>query len=122
LHIEHVFPNFTIKNCEACHLEGVFNVPDQSESLPAVLSAADMNSAGPNGEDTWNRKIGAVPSYVVGPASKACGGCHRAELINEDKAGELAAWNSHTGANGYLVENDDGVWDAIVAKIMALFE
>ena len=122
LHVEHTFPNFTIKNCESCHLEGVFDVPDQSESLPAVLSAADINDAGPNGEDTWNRKIGAVPSYVVGPASKACGGCHRAEFINEDEAGELAAWNSHTGTNGYLVVNDDGVWNEVVAKVMSLFK
>jgi len=122
LHIEHTFPNFTIKNCESCHLEGVFDVPDQAESMPAILSAADINDAGPNGEDTWMRNIGAVPSYVVGPASKACGGCHRADIINEDLAGELAAFNQHTKAGGYLEVDDDGVYDAIVAKIMGLFE
>jgi len=122
LHIEHTFPNFTIKNCEACHLEGVFNVPDQSESLPAVLSASSQNDAGPNGEDTWNRKIGEVPSYVVGPASKACGGCHRAEIINEDLPGELASFNQHTKAGGYLIENESGTWEDVVEKIMSMFE
>jgi len=94
-------------------VEGVFDVPDQTESLPAVLSASDSN-------DTWDRKIGNVPSYVVGPASKACGGCHRANLINEDDAGGLAAFNQHTKAGGYLVEDRD--WSAIVAEIMGYFE
>jgi len=122
LHIEHTFPNFTIKNCEACHLEGVFNVPDQSESLPAVLSASSQNDAGPNGEDTWNRNIGEVPSYVVGPASKACGGCHRAEIINEDLAGELASFNQHTKNGGYLVEEAETSWEEVVDEIMGMFK
>jgi len=113
LHIEHKFPNFSIKNCKACHFSDAFNVPDQSESLPAVLSASDSN-------DTWDRKIGDVPSYVTGPASKACGGCHRAHAINEDEAGELAAFYQHTRAGGYLVE--DGDWNAIVEEIMAMFK
>jgi OmcA/MtrC family decaheme c-type cytochrome len=112
LHIEHTFPNFTIKNCEACHEPGVYNVPDQTESLPAVLSDSESN-------DTWDRKIGYVPSYVVGPSSKACGGCHRAELINEDHASELTSFNQHTKQGGYLVE--DGDWSEIVAEIMELF-
>ncbi len=30
-HINHVFPNFTIRNCEACHRDGTYNVPDQSQ-------------------------------------------------------------------------------------------
>jgi len=120
LHIEHKFPNFSIKNCEACHEEGTFNVPDQTKSLPGVLSASVHNDAGPNGEDTWMRNIGSVPSYVVGPASKACGGCHRAHEINEDNPSGLAAFNQHTKNGGYLVE--DGDWKAIVDEIMAKFE
>jgi len=122
LHIEHVFPNFTIKNCEACHLEGVFNVPDQSQSLPAVLSASDVNKAGPDGSDTWHRNIGVVPSYIVGPASKACGGCHRAEIINEDLAGELASFNQHTRVGGYLVDAEDITWEEVVDEIMGMFK
>jgi hypothetical protein len=65
-----------------------------------------------------------VPEYVVGPASKACGGCHRAELINKDLAGDLAAFNAHTAAFGTLVENDenDEVTFGIIDKIMTWFE
>jgi hypothetical protein len=113
--IEFKFPMFTIKNCEACHVEGVFNVPDQTESLPAVLSDSESN-------DTWTRNIGYVPSYVVGPASKACGGCHRANLINEDDAGGLASFNQHTKQGGYLVEEAEMPWEEVVAEIMALFQ
>jgi len=115
LHIEHTFPNFTIKNCEACHLPGVYDVPDQSESLPAVLSASYENP-------TWDRSIGNVPSYVVGPASKACGACHRAEYINEDEAGELASFNQHTKQGGYLVDPVTTPWDEVVAEIMEMFQ
>jgi len=122
LHIEHTTPIFSLKACEACHLEGTFNVPDQSKSMPGLLSKAD----------TWNvdRAIGSVPEYVTGPASRACGGCHRAELINEDNAGYLAAFNQHTNAGGYLVVNDDDpagelsdeVLYGIIDKVMTWFE
>ncbi|MEJ2705569.1 MAG: hypothetical protein P8Z79_24270, partial [Sedimentisphaerales bacterium] len=89
LHIEHVFPNFTIKNCRACHVEGAFEVPDQSRSMPGLLSGSDSI-------ETWDRNIGHVPGYVTGPASRACGGCHRAHAINEDNANELISFNQHT--------------------------
>jgi OmcA/MtrC family decaheme c-type cytochrome len=115
LHIEHVIPNFTVKNCETCHNEGAYEVPDQSKSLPGVLSAADE-------VPTLSRNIGAVPSYVTGPASRACGGCHRAHYINEDDAVKLAAFNLHTKAGGYLVENADGVLDTVIETIMAIFK
>jgi hypothetical protein len=115
LHIEHNFPNFTIKNCEGCHNEGKFNVSDQSKALSALLSASDTFSE--------ERNIGSVPPYVVGPASKACGGCHRAALINEDDAGGLAAFNQHTNAGGYLLNNNDGPYIyPVIFKIMSLFE
>jgi len=113
IHIEHTFPNFSIKNCEACHVKGTFDPVDQSESLPAVLSASYEN-------ETWDRSISFVPSYVTGPSSRACGACHRTELINEDEAGELASFFQHTKQGGYLVEEGD--WDAIVSEIMALFD
>ena len=114
-HKLHTFPNFTIRNCEACHNDGTYNVPDQSKSMPGVLS------------QSWNiadRNIGTVPEYVTGPASRACGGCHRADLINADLAGDLAALNAHTEAFGTLVENDDDdlVLYGIIDKIMSLFE
>jgi OmcA/MtrC family decaheme c-type cytochrome len=132
-HMLHVFPNFTIRNCEACHVTSgaddgaggtyptTYNVPDQSKSMPGVLSASD---------DIPNRNIGTVAETVTGPASRACGGCHRARLINDDLAGELASWNAHTEAFGTYVENatddpndpDDVVLYGIIDKIMSMFE
>jgi OmcA/MtrC family decaheme c-type cytochrome len=119
-HKLHTFPNFTIRNCESCHKDGTYNVPDQSKSMPGVLSKS------------WSiadRNIGTVPEYVTGPASRACGGCHRADLINADLAGDLAAFNAHTKAFGTLVSNevddpadDDQILYGIIDKIMSLFE
>jgi OmcA/MtrC family decaheme c-type cytochrome len=116
-HIGFVFPNFTIKNCEACHYPGTYNPSDQAESLSARLSGSYEN-------ETWDRKIGDVPAYVTGPSARACGGCHRAAFINEDDASALTAFYQHTKANGYLVEDegdDSGVWEAVVEEIMAFF-
>jgi OmcA/MtrC family decaheme c-type cytochrome len=150
MHIEHVFPYFTRLACEGCHVEagaetapgsGVFytntyNVPDQSKSMPGLMSDSwQLDTwydivAGANPdvdaalERAAGRDIGTVPEYVVGPASKACGGCHRAELINKDLPGDLAAFNAHTAAFGTLVENDanDEVVFGIIDKILTLFE
>jgi OmcA/MtrC family decaheme c-type cytochrome len=111
-HVQAEFPRFGIMNCESCHNPGMYGVPDQSKSLPAVLSASD---------DVADRNIGTVPSVVTGPAARACGACHRAEFIKADDAGGLAAFNAHTQVFGYRVEEDDGVWDRIVAAVMSLF-
>jgi len=129
-HINHTFPNFTIRNCEACHLDGTYNVPDQSKSMPGVLSASDSVATwyeivdGLAVEDPAGRNIGTVPELVTGPASRACGGCHRADLINADLAGDLAAFNEHTKAGGTLAENDeeDTILFGIIDKIMGMFE
>jgi len=112
-HIESGYPTFTILNCQSCHVAGTFNVPDQSKSLPGVHSAADSW--------TTDRNIGAVPAFITGPGSRACGGCHRAALINEDAAGHLAAYQQHMKSNGYVVENVTGLFDLLVAHIMAQF-
>lgn len=118
LHVEHTFPNFTAKNCEGCHVNNaaIYDVPDQSRSMPGLLSASD----------TWNvdRNIGTFPEYVTGPASRACGGCHRANLIAEDAVGDLVSFNSHTDTFGYLVENDDddSILYGVINKIMSLFK
>ena len=100
LHVEHIFPVFSTLACQACHVNdpAKFNVPDQSKSMPGMLSAAYAL----NGHD---RAIGAVPAYVTGPASRACGSCHRATAINEDAAGELASINAHMSQNGYMIDN-----------------
>ena len=121
LHVEHVYPNFTIKNCESCHNEGTFEVPDQSKSLPGLLSGSDS-------VEGWDRNIGNVPAYITGPASRACGSCHRAHLINEDEAGELVSLNQHTKQGGYLIEEGadsdetQGLLMTVIDYIMALFK
>jgi hypothetical protein len=114
-HTESTYPNFTLLSCESCHNAGTYEVPDQTRSLASILSASDSNA-------TWDRTIGTIPSYVVGPASRACGSCHRAEMINEDAASRLLSFNEHTATNGYLLPNDTGVLDAAIAKIMSYFK
>lgn len=115
LHINHTFPNFTIDNCEACHVAGTYNVPDQAQSMPGVLSAAFVIA---------DRAIGTVPEAVTGPASRACGGCHRADLINADRAGDLASFDAHTENGGTYVDNDedDVVLWGVIDKIMSMFQ
>jgi hypothetical protein len=117
-HIEFPYPTHGITDCKSCHNEGTNNVPDQSKSLPGLLSA----SAEVNG---WDRNIGTVPAAVTGPASRACGGCHRAELINEDAAGELAVFNQHVKNGGYLLdagEDPVATLSTVIDEIMANFK
>jgi hypothetical protein len=93
-------------------------VPDQSKSLPGALSASDSLEG-------WDRNIGDVPLYITGPASRACGACHRAEMINEDEASELISFNQHTKQGGYLIEGGDdypGILGEVIDYIMALFK
>jgi hypothetical protein len=93
-------------------------VPDQSKSLPGLLSKADTANG-------WDRTIGAVPAYVTGPGSRACGSCHRAVMINENNGAELAAFNGHTEAFGYMLDattNGTSILDAAIQKIMSFFE
>jgi OmcA/MtrC family decaheme c-type cytochrome len=116
-HIEFPYPKHGVTDCESCHTADSNNVPDQSASLPGLLSPSDAVSG-------WDRNIGDVPEYVTGPASRACGGCHRAELINEDAAGELLSFNQHTKQGGYLIEageDDVGTLMSVIDEIMAHF-
>jgi len=112
------FPKHGITNCEACHNPGTYDVPSQSKTLPGIISASVTLKG-------KTRNIGAVPSYVTGPASLACGSCHRATLINEDSAEGLTLFNTHIMKYGYMVEAGDkpldtlsGVW----SQIMGLFK
>jgi hypothetical protein len=111
-HVESTYPNFTILNCESCHTAGSYNVPDQSKSMPSLHAGSDTVA---------DRNIGSVPKYVTGPASRACGGCHRADLVNEDDAAGLAAFNQHTKTNGYLIEETGSVLDSVIETIMSIF-
>jgi hypothetical protein len=116
-HIESPYPTHGITNCDSCHTEDTNNVPDQTMSLPGLLSASDEVTG-------WDRRIGEIPEYVTGPASRACGACHRAELINEDAAGELIPFNWHSKQGGTLIEaGDDDVATlmTVIDEIMALF-
>jgi len=130
-HTKHVFPNFTVRRCEACHRAGTYDVPDQATSMPGLLSASDtvatwymLDAGGLAVEDASGRNIGTVPELVTGPASRACGGCHRARDINDDLAGSLASFNAHTESFGTLEENDDddAATFGIIDKIMSFFE
>lgn len=98
MHIEHTIPAFTLKDCEACHYEGTYEVPDQTKSLSGLLTASDSIE---------DRAIGDVPEVVTGPAARACGGCHRVELINEDDASGLAAFYQHMKNCGFVINTGD---------------
>jgi OmcA/MtrC family decaheme c-type cytochrome len=125
-HKKHKFPFFTALACEGCHVDDFvagevrYNVPDQFESMPGVSAASDTVA---------DRSIGSIPEYVTGPASRSCGSCHRAVMINKDHAGTLASFNAHTETFGTYAENlvdDDGSEDkvlfGIIDKIMTWFE
>ena len=116
-HINFPYPTHGITNCESCHVEGI-DVPDQSKSLPGLLSASEPVTG-------WDRNIGEVPAYVTGPASRACGGCHRADLINHDEAGKLIALTQHVKQGGYLIEageDESSTLATVIDEIMALFK
>ena len=91
----------------------MYNVPNQARSMPGVLSGTDAVAG---------RRIGAIPATVTGPAVRACGGCHRAQAINADDPGALAVLTQHFKTFGYVIDNEDGLWASIVAKIMGLFK
>ena len=116
-HIEHTLPYFTPLACESCHAAGKFNVPDQSKSMPSLLSASYTMK-------NKDRAIGTVPTYATGAAGRACAGCHRAEMINEDAAGDLASLNAHVAQNGVLVDNTspNSFLYGVIDKVMGLFK
>jgi hypothetical protein len=116
-HIHFPYPTHGT-DCESCHIAGQYDVPDQTKSLPGILSDSESN-------ETTDRHIGYIPSYVTGPASRACGGCHRAELINEDEFAELISFNQHAKQGGYLVEageDDVSTLMSVIDQIMSIFE
>jgi OmcA/MtrC family decaheme c-type cytochrome len=117
-HVGFPYPTHGITNCESCHLPGTNNVPDQAKSLPGLLSAS--------GELTgWDRNIEEMPATITGPATRACGGCHRAVLIKEDRAGDLQILNQHFEQGGYIVEAGEdasGNLLNVINEIMSYFK
>ncbi len=117
-HIAFPYPTHANTNCESCHFPGTYEVPDQGKSLPGLLSASDDN-------ETLDRDIESVPSYVTGPATRACGGCHRAELIKEDSAGGFAMLKEHMDMGGYFVEAGEAPLETLQSvfdEVMPLFK
>jgi hypothetical protein len=114
-HIEFPYPKHGSTDCESCHNPGKYNAPDQSKSLPGLLSSSDYPLQG------WVRNIGEVPQYVTGPGTRACGACHRSMAINEDSTGELEMLFSHWKTNGYMEEDGSDALYAKIFEIMGLF-
>jgi hypothetical protein len=116
-HVSTEFPRFGILDCQSCHNPGMNNVPNQAKSMPGVLSGIDAITEA----DGNVVSVGDYPSSVTGPAVRACGACHRAQKINAGDPAGLAVLTSHFKTFGYVIDNADGVWEAVVAKIMAMF-
>jgi len=115
-HVESNFPTFGIENCRACHNAGKFNVPNQGLSLPGVLSDTDFGTI---------RNIGTIPGFITGPATRACGACHRAEAIIAN-AGfgdpiKLANINSHMTTFGYMLETPPATILDVIVQIFSTF-
>jgi OmcA/MtrC family decaheme c-type cytochrome len=115
-HVQSNFPTFGVENCRACHNAGKFNVPNQGLSLPGVLSDTDFNTA---------RNIVAVDNLITGPATRACGACHRAEAIIAN-AGfgdpiKLANINSHMATFGYMIKTPPANILDVIFQIFSMF-
>jgi hypothetical protein len=115
-HVESNFPTFGVENCRACHNAGKFNVPNQGLSLPGVLSDTDFNTA---------RNIVAVDNLITGPATRACGACHRAEaIIANEGFGDpvkLAMINSHMATFGYMIKTPPASIMDVIFQIFSMF-
>ena len=117
-HVESNFPTFGIEDCRACHNAGKFNVPDQAKSLPGVLSNTDFGTI---------RNIAAIANDVItGPATRACGACHRAEaIIANEGFGDpvlLANINSHTTTFGYALKTPPATILDVIVKIFSIVD
>jgi hypothetical protein len=133
----------SLTNCEGCHVTSTFTnpkassgvtyeVPDQSTTMPGLLSASATLTKGwfvldANGNYAGtapDRNIsgvptGIIPSYVTGPASRACGGCHRAKFVNEDDVNGLVSFNQHANMGGYMVDTSQTstTWTTVTAYL-----
>ena len=116
-HVESNFPTFGIEDCRACHNAGKFNVPNQALSLPGVLSNTDFGTI---------RNIDTIDNDVItGPATRACGACHRAEAIIANAGfGDpvlLANLNSHMTTFGYMIKTPPATILDVIVKLFSQF-
>ena len=116
-HVESNFPTFGVEDCRACHNASKFNVPNQGLSLPGVLSNTDFGTI---------RNIQAIDNDVItGPATRACGACHRAEaIIANAGAGDpikLANINSHMTTFGYMLKSPPATIMSVITQIFDSF-
>jgi OmcA/MtrC family decaheme c-type cytochrome len=115
-HVQSNFPTFGVENCRACHNAAKFNVPDQSKSLPGILSSNDVSVIS---------NINNIPQFITGPATRACGACHRAEAIianaGQGDPVKLASLNSHMTTFGYMVEVTSTTTAGRDAEFFAVF-
>jgi OmcA/MtrC family decaheme c-type cytochrome len=116
-HVQSNFPTFGIEDCRACHNAGKFNVPNQGLSMPGVLSNTDFGTSRniqPTATDT-----------ITGPATRACGACHRAEaIIANAGAGDaikLANINSHMTTFGYMLASPPATILDVIVQVFASF-
>ncbi len=117
-HIEFPYPKHGLTDCESCHYENSYNVPNQAKSLPGLISGTDEVKG-------MERKLGPIGAYVTGPAARVCGSCHRAVLIKEDNAGEMAVLNLHLQKGGYVVPAGEKPLDtlmSVIEEVMTYFK
>lgn len=98
---EFVIPTFTTLDCEACHVAGMYNAPDQYQSSGSVITAG-------------------TDAVTIGPGSRACGSCHRAQAIREADDNMLASVNAHTEQNGYRIPISKATFVEVMNKIAEL--
>jgi OmcA/MtrC family decaheme c-type cytochrome len=116
-HTLSVYPNFSIQNCESCHNAGTYNVPSIRGSLPGLSSASWAFIGKTTNIPAYVASpLAGIPAVVTGPADRACGSCHRAMMINEDKLVDgpdgswgLTSFNAHTDQYGIRVTGTGGV-------------
>ncbi len=114
-HINFPYPKHGLTDCESCHVKGAYDVPNQAESLPGLISATSEVKG-------MDRSIGAMGAYVTGPGARICGSCHRATLVKEDNAGDLAVLNTHFEKGGYVVPAGEKPLDTLMGVIDQVME
>jgi OmcA/MtrC family decaheme c-type cytochrome len=117
-HVQSNFPTFGIEDCRACHNAGKFNVPNQGLSMPGVLSNTDFGTL---------RNIGVIDNDVItGPATRACGACHRAEAIIANAGfGDpvlLANLNSHMTTFGYMIKTPPPTILDVIVQVFTVID